>query len=741
MSCGLALCGQQQARATHILGGQLTYVNVGPNQYVVTLSLYRDCSGAGLPGSMTLTVRPSTSCTATPAPAYPMNAVPNSRYVGSQYCPAQQQQAQCTSAGTLPNFESEQYRTATITVLPGQWTMSTEICCRPYTANLVGQGNFRYEAQLNNRIVVNGQNVDIQNSSAQYSLLDIPVPFVYVNQRTTIGFNTTDPNNTPLAPDTDSLVYSLVAPLDQCNVPVVYKPYPNNTIAVVPGSNPPCYILPPTNTPANYTPMLPMPLSFSTTGVCPVLQGVNSGQFVFDASAGYFTFTPSSYVNSAPSAGDNKYVVVGKVDEYRRLPGFGNRRFLVGSVRREIVIIIINGTNSVPSPPTASSTPGSGTTTVSTADSLFITIQPCNYSRVLLRFTDPDPQDLLTVIYTGQGDINTDILQSGDIGSYSLSGNGTAQPRIRFDFQPSPSHAGRVLRIPFVVLDNACPVLGFQTKVLVVRIAQARRDLATIAVTGGSSGSSSVTTNLATACQGGSLMLHGLISRPDSVRNGLQTYSYAWTGAGIVGTSNTRSITVAPQATTRYRLNVTPNNGFQQGVCGDTASVLIQVAPQPPTPNISRSGAMLVSSAATGNQWFINNSAISGATGNTLTPSVSGSYTVAVRTGSGAVQCESGRSAAVAVSSTRQPLPGSSLRIVPNPTPDGHLTVLLSGYRQATTLVLFDVLGRPVQSAAIASPNAQGTSFPLDLSLLPAGVYVLRVSTAGGVDVCRIVRE
>ncbi|GAA4356229.1 hypothetical protein GCM10023185_19820 [Hymenobacter saemangeumensis] len=653
LSWCLALAGIQQARASHILGGQLTYVNVGPNQYVVTLYLYRDCSGAGLPGSMTLTVRPSTSCTATPAPTYPMNPVPNSISVGTQYCPAQQPMAACTSNASLPNYETEQYRTGTITIAPGQWTMSTEICCRPSTANLQGQGNFRYEATLNNRIVVNGQNVDIQNSSAQYSPLDIPVPFVYVNQRTTIGFNTTDPNNTPVAPSTDSLVYSLTTPLDQCNVPVAYKPYPGSGPVLVPGSNPPCYILPPANTPSSFTAALPIAVGFNTSGMCPVLQGTTN-LFSFDAGAGQFTFTTPRYINTAPSAGDNKYVVVGKVDEYRRLPGFGNRRFLVGSVRREIVVIIIQGLNNVPQNPTGTPvTPGAGTTITQTVDSLEVTIQPCNYSQVFVRFTDPDPQDLLTVTYTGVGDINTNILESGDIGTYTLIGNGTSRPVARFLFQPSPAFAGRVLRIPFQIQDNGCPVRGLQTRVLVVRIAPTRRDLALASTAVGMSGLGN--TNVASVCPGGRLTLQGSIGRPDSTNGRLQTYTYAWTGNGIVGAANTRNITVAPLVTTRYRLNVNPDNGFQIGVCADTSSVLVRVVPEPTVSiaannqEVCPGNAIVLTATATRNdnltdvytyEWT-GPGVPANTTGQTVTvrPTAAGTYTVVAR-GNRSYDCE-----------------------------------------------------------------------------------------------------
>ncbi|MDO7875445.1 T9SS type A sorting domain-containing protein [Hymenobacter sp. ASUV-10] len=723
------------ARATHVQGGQLTYLNVGNNQYVVTLYLYRDCSAAStLPASMTLMVR--NGCSGTTQGTYPMNPVPNSVMVGTQYCPAQQQAAQCVATAPLPNYQTQQYRTATVTIQPGQWLLSTEICCRPSTANLVGQANFRYEATLNNQIMVNGQAVTIQNSSPQYSPQDVPVPFVPVNQQTTISFNTNDPDNTRLSPDQDSLVYSLTQPLEGCNVPVPYQPYP-----VFANSGGPCIILPPPATPATYTAQLPVAVGFTTTGSCPLLQGV-ANQFYFNAAAGQFTFSPVRYLNTPPQDGSNKYVVVGRVDDYRRLPG-SNRRYLVGSVRREIFVVITNSTNAVPAPPSAAMVTGQVPVIVN-GDSLDITIQPCNYAQILVRFTDPDPLDQLTVAYTGAGTIAGDVLQNGDIGTYSLTGNGTRTPVARFQFQPSPAHSGQVLRIPFQIQDNACPIRGLQTRVLIVRIAATRRDLASIAVVQ-SGGGTPTSAREATVCVGGSLQLRGSVTRPDSVRGGLQTYNYAWTGAGIVSNANQATITINPVIDTRYRLTVTPASGFQTGVCGDTASILVRVVPQPAQPSISRQGPLLVSSASGGNQWFVNNSEIPGATSQTHQPTQLGSYTVAARTGAnaGSGGCSSTPSAAVAVTTlgTRGALAGSSVEVLPNPTPDGHLTVQLTGYRQATTLTLLDALGRTMRTATITAPNVAGTSLPLDLSQLPAGVYALRVSTPGGIDVRRVVRQ
>jgi hypothetical protein len=721
------------AQAAAIMGGQLTYLNVGPNQYVVTLHMYRDCSeGTPLPPSMTLNL--ASSCNGSPAGSFPMPPVPNSLAVGMQYCPAQQQQAQCSPTATLPNYEMQLYRTATITIQPGQWLLSTEICCRPNTANLVGQENFRYEATLNNQITVNGQPVTIQNSSPQYSMQNLPVLFVPALQSATISFNATDPDNTRANPDQDSLVYSLTEPLRSCSAPVPYKPYPL-ALPMPHPNDPNCLIVPPPNTPATYTAQLPVLVNYNTTGVCPLLQGVTN-LFYLNAAAGEFTCFAGRYSRTPPVAGNNKYVVVGRVDDYRRLPG-SNHRYLVGSVRREMLVIVQEIYNLAPGLPMADVTGGTGQVTYS-GDSLAITVQPCNYTRIHLRFTDPDPQDRLSVTYAGPGTVN-DVLQNGAIGSYSLTGNNTPLVVARFQLQPSPAYAGQVLRIPFLVEDDGCPVRNRKLLIVLIRIAPVRYDLAIVAALPPGGSPAPGGPGGATVCVGGSLQLRSSVLRPDSVRSGPQTYTYAWTGPGIVGSASQATATVAPSVDTRYHLSVSPASGFPVGACFDTASFLVRVAPPPAVPSISRQGTLLLSSSATGSQWYLNGQPIAGATGSSYQPTTSGSYTVAATVGTGSVVCTSAASAAVL--GTQGALAGTSVQVLPNPTPDGQVQVRLLGYHQATTLTLLDALGRAVYTATIVAPDAAGTRQALDLSALPAGVYALRVSTPGGVDVRRVVRQ
>src|ERR1019366_2245309 len=104
----------------------------------------------------------------------------------------------------------------------------------------------------------------------------------------------------------------------------------------------------------------------------------------------------------------------------------------------------------------------------------------------------------------------------------------------------------------------------------------------------------------ATVCSGVSVTL-----------SGTGATNYSWSG----GITNGASFT--PASTTTYTVTGTDANS-----CSNTATQLITVktCSTVATPTITAQGTTLVSSATTGNQWYLNGVAISGATSQTVTP-------------------------------------------------------------------------------------------------------------------------
>lgn len=148
------------------------------------------------------------------------------------------------------------------------------------------------------------------------------------------------------------------------------------------------------------------------------------------------------------------------------------------------------------------------------------------------------------------------------------------------------------------------------------------------------------------------------------------------------------------------------------------------------TPVISQSGHMLISSSASGNQWYLNGDSIPGATAQQYYPTENGSYQVRVNDGNG---CFSALSdpydySTVGINETE----GKALMVYPNPT-NGRVSwsgsFLDQGHFKVT---LLNVTGSVVyQASDIRSA---------DLGAHPEGLYYLKITTApGGVYIRKIV--
>jgi hypothetical protein len=181
------------------------------------------------------------------------------------------------------------------------------------------------------------------------------------------------------------------------------------------------------------------------------------------------------------------------------------------------------------------------------------------------------------------------------------------------------------------------------------------------------------------------------------------------------------------------------------GCAAATATATFTVNPRPATPTISvaynGSTTTLTSSATSGNQWYLGSNPVTGATGQTLVltglPAQLGSYTVTTTNANGCVSLPSNP---LVVTAAKNGIAGASLRLYPNPTPNGQVTLELTGYRLATQLTVLDALGRVVASEQLPA-NAGTATHALDLTGVATGVYLLRLSNADGVETRRLVRE
>ncbi len=213
---------------------------------------------------------------------------------------------------------------------------------------------------------------------------------------------------------------------------------------------------------------------------------------------------------------------------------------------------------------------------------------------------------------------------------------------------------------------------------------------------------------------------------------------------GLTINANTGAITLASSTAGTY--TVTNTVGAAGGCAAATATTTFTVNPRPAAPVLTATyngtTTTLTSSAATGNQFYLGGNIITGATGQTYVitglPAQLGSYTVT--TTNPTTGCVSLPSNVLLVTAAKAAIAGTSLKVYPNPTPTGRVTLELGGFRLATQLTVLDALGRVVSSATL--PANSGTAIhTLDLSGVATGVYLLRLSNADGVESRRLVRE
>ncbi|WP_114777512.1 S8 family serine peptidase [Botryobacter ruber] len=146
-----------------------------------------------------------------------------------------------------------------------------------------------------------------------------------------------------------------------------------------------------------------------------------------------------------------------------------------------------------------------------------------------------------------------------------------------------------------------------------------------------------------------------------------------------------------------------------------------------PQPVISRSGHSLVSSAATGNRWYLDGKLIPGATDQELEPDRSGNYSV--------VTVQNGCISEEAVPYTFIYRPGveeisPELIVYPNPSRDRFRIELETTQSEDISFEVSDMTGNLLYSGKVAQRNGQYEGV-VDLSARASGIYLLRIYYGG----------
>jgi hypothetical protein len=140
----------------------------------------------------------------------------------------------------------------------------------------------------------------------------------------------------------------------------------------------------------------------------------------------------------------------------------------------------------------------------------------------------------------------------------------------------------------------------------------------------------------------------------------------------------------------------------------------------------------LISRNDTGNQWFLANQPLSGATTSVLIPVKQGSYTVQVTIGG----CRSEISESHHVLITEVEEWASSVEVYPNPVAE-KLMVDFGKETSAVRIVLTSSTGVPIKTVNATS----GGSVEIDMEYLPAGMYLLQVEHKGRSGRYKLVKQ
>ena len=231
-------------------------------------------------------------------------------------------------------------------------------------------------------------------------------------------------------------------------------------------------------------------------------------------------------------------------------------------------------------------------------------------------------------------------------------------------------------------------------------------------------------TGTATVCQGQIAVNYSVPAIANAI-------SYIWTlPTGAAGTSLTNSISV------NYASSAVSGNIAVKGHndCGDgtTSTFAVNVNPIPVTPVISQNGKVLQSNALSGNQWYNQDIAISGATSQNYTIISIGDYTVKVTLNG----CSSLTSNMIKDVTTHIVTPGlnETIKIYPNPVSD-DLTIEYKDNQNEIRFEIFNSGGQLITSGLFRE------SILIPTSLFSAGIYIIKFNTGKSFEFRKVIKH
>ncbi|MGA2823970.1 MAG: T9SS type A sorting domain-containing protein [Bacteroidales bacterium] len=226
----------------------------------------------------------------------------------------------------------------------------------------------------------------------------------------------------------------------------------------------------------------------------------------------------------------------------------------------------------------------------------------------------------------------------------------------------------------------------------------------------------------------------GLITGPDHVCSGdsgllyftdpiPNATSYVWTippGAVIASGSGTNAIIIDyPTGASSGPVNVYGVNSCGTGTTSPNLYVIVY--PIPSAPTITLSGDTLYSSSTDGNQWYLNQNLIPGATASYFVPEITGYYTCTITLNG--CSSDSSNSIYVLVTGIKESNDVKWM-IYPNPNNGAFNLLISAGKPEVFTMKAYNNLGIRVAEMENLIVN-YADEYRIDLHSLPHGIYYI----------------
>jgi len=185
----------------------------------------------------------------------------------------------------------------------------------------------------------------------------------------------------------------------------------------------------------------------------------------------------------------------------------------------------------------------------------------------------------------------------------------------------------------------------------------------------------------------------------------------------------TATISESPQNSQGYSVEVTSGEG-----CMASSSVNVVVNTLPSQPLITVDGSSLVSSQATGYQWYFNGQPIEGATDGTYTPIETGDYTVEVLDENGCSSISEIYNWITVGISER----ANEVSVHPNPFQNN---LSINSTEEIRDIIVYDIRGKIIQQVKPSTNRIL-----IETSAWANGIYHLQVFTDKNVLVSKVVK-